>query len=101
MTISLTRTTDGTVSNANANLNNNWSSLEAEINGNLTDANIKATAAMLGKPDSRRRLLMSVALGPWLRPVPPLPTLQPAGTSWNPLFAAYLADDLELLNHNR
>jgi hypothetical protein len=44
MSLSLTRTTDGTVSNVNANLNNNWSALETLLNGNLDASNLAADA---------------------------------------------------------
>jgi hypothetical protein len=44
MSLSLTCTTDGTVSNANANLNNNWSALETLLNGNLDATNLAADA---------------------------------------------------------
>jgi hypothetical protein len=40
--ISLTRTTDGTTSNANSNLNNNWTTLENAINGNIDASNLAA-----------------------------------------------------------
>src|SRR5215211_1811228 len=44
MALSLTRTTDGTVSNANANLNNNWTAIETLLNGNLDATNLAADA---------------------------------------------------------
>ena len=40
--ISLTRTTGGTVSNANANLNNNWTTIENLVNGALDASNLAA-----------------------------------------------------------
>jgi hypothetical protein len=46
--ISLGRTTPGSTSDANANLNNNWTLLETLANGGIDNANLAAAAAVVG-----------------------------------------------------
>ena len=46
--IALTRTTPGAVSDANANLNNNWTLLEALLNGDLDTGNLDPAAGITG-----------------------------------------------------